>query len=133
MTLRRFLQLNFYELHRIFPHFKLWRICKALEIKPRPWQRDFALGKIDALPPEILYSRATGKTLAVMLRLLMVHPFEPFDRNGILTTDPDYVPTDYRRRGWYEIQYRRLAMICYKANIPVNMMVDAWQTPKRRK
>ncbi len=48
----------------------LRRICRQLHIKPYYWKKKFALGRRGHLcaPP----GRATGKTMAVMLRLLVL-------------------------------------------------------------
>lgn len=119
MTIQRWLQLRYYDLHRIFPRFKLWRICKTLGIKPYPWQKDFALGRTSRLPRKLLHFRATGKTTAVMLRLLMGRPGQPFDFPQILRADPDFDTSSKARLGWYDSEYRRLALRCYEDNIPV--------------
>lgn len=117
----RKIELLFYELHRIFPRFKLWRICKVLGIKPYKWQRDFALGRGPLVYPK---GRATGKTTAVMLRLLMIHPMRdplaPFAPLVCLREDPDFTTKNRHRMIWYEMEYNRLARKCYKARIPVN-------------
>jgi hypothetical protein len=76
----RKLKLLFYKLHRIFPRFKFWRICKALKIKPTTWQRDYALGRVERL--QYPAGRGNGKTTAVMLRLLMVYPGGTVRRGG---------------------------------------------------
>lgn len=119
MTVSRLLQLMFYGLHRIFPRFKFWRICKALHIKPHPWQKAYALGKTERLPRKVTRFRATGKTTAVMLRLLMVYPGQPFDMLAILRADPDFDTSSKIRLGWYEKEYRSLAWRCYADHIPV--------------
>lgn len=75
-------------MHKHFKRYRLRKICKALGIVPYPWQRDFALGKTDTLnAPE---GRATGKTMAVMLRLLMVYPGKPMNALHTLRADPDF-------------------------------------------
>lgn len=117
MRICRMIELRFYELHRIFPRFKFWRICRALGIKPYKWQRDYALGKVAYL--QYPAGRATGKTMAVMLRLLMVHPYEPFNIQQIMAQDPDFLTGDRRRMFWYDGEYKRLANKCARVNIPV--------------
>lgn len=119
MTFRRLLQLQFYGLHHIFPRFKLWRICKALGINPHPWQKDFALGRTTRLPRKVSRFRATGKTTAVMLRLLMICPGQSFDILKILRADPDFDTSNRMRLGWYDGMYRRMAWRCYEAHIPI--------------
>jgi hypothetical protein len=114
----RKIELLFYELHRIFPRLKLWRICKVLGIRPYKWQRDFALGRGPLVYPK---GRATGKTTAVMLRLLMIYPFYgQFAPLDVLEDDPDFTTENRHRMIWYEMEYNRLARKCYKARIPVN-------------
>ena len=117
--MRRKLQLMFYGLHRIFPRFKFWRICKAMHIKPHPWQKAYALGQTERLPRKVIRFRATGKTTAVMLRLLMVYPGQPFDMMAILRVDHDFDTSSKLCLGWYEKEYRRLAWRCYADHIPV--------------
>lgn len=48
---------------RIVYRWRLWKICKRLDIKPYPWQRDYVLGRSNSLP---IFSRS-GKTMAVIL------------------------------------------------------------------
>jgi len=118
----RKLQLIFYKLHYIFPRFKFWRICRVLGIKPYKWQRDFALGVVAYLqyPP----GRATGKTTAVMLRLLMMQPYKFYYIQQTLANDPDFSTCDRRRVYWYDGEYKRLAHKCAKAHIPVQLSVN---------
>ncbi len=120
--MKRQIQLLFYELHRIFPRFKFWRICRALGIKPYKWQRDYALGIMERL--QYPAGRATGKTTAVMLRLLMVYPGKPFDVEAILRADPDFDVTKRGRMWWYDGEYKRLAHTCARANIPVTLRIN---------
>lgn len=100
--------------------YKLWRISKALGIKPYKWQRAFALGKTDSLG---VTSRGGGKTFAVMLRLLLLKPDadDEFMR-FILGLDPDYVTSIARRTMWYREEYRKYSTICDNAGIPVVML-----------
>lgn len=134
MSIVRKIVLLFYELHYKFPRFKLWRICRALKIKPYIWQRDFALGKMETLIYPL--GRATGKTTAVMLRLLMEHPFSN-DKNTlkIMSNDPDYCWANRHMLNWYHAEYRRISHRCYEAHIPVRMdlnLVDLHPAHSRR-
>lgn len=108
---------------RISRWLRLRRICKRLGIKPYPWQKSFALGKTDRLdaPP----GRRTGKTMAVMLRLLILtaENCHPVYALLCLECDPDW---DWSRekncsrndwlaaKKWYIDEY--IAM-CKKAGI----------------
>ena len=101
--------------------YKLWRISKALGIKPYEWQRAFVLGKTDSFGGNT--GRACGKTMAIMLRLLLLPPDadDAFMRY-ILCLDPDYVPSIARRTMWYRNEYRKLSTACDNAGIPVAML-----------
>ena len=99
-----------------FPRFKLYCIRRALKLEPRRWQTAFALGRDNWLP---LYpGRASGKTVAVMLRLLMQHPAEAA-RYDWLYLDPDYLPSSSRMDRWYRRTYLEMARTCRNAGIPV--------------
>lgn len=100
--------------------YKLKRICKVLGITPYPWQRDFALGKTDVLGGP---SRATGKTMAVMLRVALSDPRKPAPW-GIFNADPDYIPINAYRMRWYVRRYRELSMRCMKAGIFVPLIQE---------
>ena len=103
------------------PRYKLRRICKAIGIKPYPWQREFALGRTNSVQNGMTTRKAKGKTTAVMLRLLMKNPEGAFDFDAFRTLchDPDW-RTDRIR--WYSNEYRRLKNLCLDAGIPVIQM-----------
>lgn len=107
--------------------YKLWRVSKALGVKPYKWQRAFALGKTDSLGHT---GRACGKTMAIMFRLLLLPPDadDAFMR-FILGLDPDYKMSVARRMMWYRNEYRKLSTICDNAGIPVVMLAkDGYST-----
>lgn len=96
--------------------WRLRRICEAIEIRPYRWQREFALGLIgcDAFPK----GRATGKTTAVLLRILMLPPnASEVAVRTILARDPDWMPGDYLRCRWYAYEYIRLRALCMESGI----------------
>ena len=99
---------------RRFPRYKLRCILRALKLKPVKWQKDYALGRLNTLPT----GRATGKTVAVMLRALMQNPSGVTLRR-IIGADPDYDPSVYSRMKWYLSEYTRFQRICSKAGVPV--------------
>ena len=108
--------------------YKLWRISKALGIKPYEWQRAFALGKADCFGGNT--GRGCGKTFAIMLRLLLLPPDadDAFMRY-ILGLDPDYIMSIARRTMWYRNEYRKYSTICDNAGIPVVMLTkDGYST-----
>lgn len=115
-------------LYRKFPRYKLRCILRALKLKPVKWQKDYALGRSNILPP----GRATGKTVAVMLRALMQDPSIVTVRH-IISADPDYVRGDFVRWSYYRREYDRCQRICSEAGIPVPevrsmTMQDNWRT-----
>lgn len=90
----------------ILKRYRLWKICKVIGIKPFRWQRDFALGRTDILnAPE---GRATGKTTAVMLRLLLTCESDVSQIIRILKADPDFILFDRVRTAWYHYEYMKL-------------------------
>ena len=105
----------------ISPRYKLRCICKAIGIEPYPFQRRYALTGEAKFPP----GRCTGKTMAVMLHLLMMGETVP-DGYVILTLwdDPDWRPRDVPRVICYEQEYQLLAFKCIKAGIPVRFQID---------
>lgn len=87
--------------------WRLWRICRRLGIKPYSWQRDFVLGITDHLeyPP----GRRTGKTTAVLLKLMVVE-----SSNDVIKTlrcDPDFSLLP-KRVDWYFKEHSYMARLC---------------------
>ena len=113
-------------LREIFRRRKLWKICRVLKLSPYPWQRAFALGYgTSADFPE---GRCTGKTTAVMLRLLMMTKKEESEKwfvGKILSADPDWWPRDRHRTDWYHSHYNRLCRLCYQNDIYVPYLCKA--------
>ena len=110
---------------------RLRRICEAIEIRPYRWQRDFALGLIgcDAFPS----GRDTGKTTAVMLRLLMLPPnASQVAVRTILARDPDWNPRDPRRCRWYGYEYMRLRVMCAEQGIETVKALEQYRAWGRR-
>lgn len=97
-----------------FPRYKLRCILKVLKLEARPWQVDFALGRSNAM----LEGRATGKTVAVMLRALMADPKKVEDLEKVIAVDFDYLPFG-RRKIIYIGEYIRYSSICVHSGIPV--------------
>ena len=100
---------------RLFPRYKLRCILKTLEWKPIPWQIKFALNKSAFLPR----GRGTGKTAAVMLRMLMANPKKIADLEKIVNVDPDYTDQLRAREMWYFHEYDTHSKRCVQAGIPV--------------
>lgn len=111
---------------------RLRRICEAIEIRPYPWQRDFALGLIgcDAFPE----GRATGKTTAVLLRILMLPPnASEVAVRTILARDPDWNPMDPRRCRWYAYEYVRLRAMCMERGIETVSALEEYRAWRHKK
>lgn len=102
------------------PRYKLRQICQAIGIKPYRWQWDFAMQK--RVPDELSGGRQNGKTMAVMLRLLMLDPSSPFTQGrwqSEILFDKDFIYCDVWRVRWYTSEYKRLAQLCAERGIPV--------------
>lgn len=110
-----------YFMQRHFKRYRLRKICQALDIVPYPWQRDFAMGK-KSVTPGCSCIRANGKTMAVMLRLLMAMPGEPCDVLGTLRKDPDFTNERIIVLNVYADEYNRHAQKCLAAGVPVNIL-----------
>lgn len=111
---------------------RLRRICEAIDVRPYRWQRDFALGLIgcDAFPS----GRATGKTTAVMLRLLMLPPnASSVAVRTILARDPDWTPSDPLRCRWYAYEYVRLRAMCMERGIETVSALEEYRVWRHKK
>ena len=105
---------------------RLRRICEAIDIRPYRWQRDFALGRIgcDAFPK----GRATGKTTAVFLRILMLPPnASEVAVRTVLARDPDWIPGDYHRCRWYAYEYLHLRSMCMERGIETAVALEEYR------
>lgn len=110
-----------YFMQRHFKRYRLRKICQALDIVPYPFQRDFAMGKKSVIPWNSCI-RADGKTMAVMLRLLMAMPGEPCDVLETLRKDPNFTNERMVVLNVYTDEYNRLAHKCNAAGVPVNKL-----------
>lgn len=97
---------------KIIRRFRLWRICRRLGIKPFPWQKSFALLQTDRL--DAPKGRGTEKTMAVMLRLLVLTPERPSEHEVQFTlySDHDYYPYSDKRARWYVNEYINMCIKC---------------------
>lgn len=90
---------------------RLWQICKKLKIKPYLWQKKFALGKTNVL--EYYPVRQSGRTTAVMIRLLMMDKPNSDEASCILACDPDWNPRSMSCVATYEHMYEELYSSCF--------------------
>ena len=124
--MRIFKMIDYYML-RHWPRYRLFRICNAIGITPYKWQKRYALNRAEYMPD----GRASGKTTAVMLRILMIpnNNIHAWARAGMyLLYDPDWQEDRLR---WYSGEYRRLRNMCLDAGIPVlrveiHRMIEAY-------
>lgn len=84
--------------------WRLWRVCRRLEIRPYRWQREYALGKSYKLMTE----RGCGKSTAVMLYGLIRNITAPLGIALLARVDPD-VGRDYGRGIWFAREYIEMA------------------------
>ncbi len=106
---------------RIGRRIRFRKVCKAIGIKPYPWQRKFALSERE-LPPLPSAGRATGKTMAVMLRILSYQPYGCRDAALLFSMDPDF-RREPCRMAWYLAEYKRLSTLCVAAGMDVLILV----------
>lgn len=104
------------KLQQISSRYKLWRISKAIGIAPYKWQRDFALNKSDSMGTAG-FLRQTGKSTAVMLRILLRSNM--YVEQYMFADDPDWRFDDRRRIMWFYGEYRKLCEKCAQAGIIV--------------
>lgn len=90
---------------------RLWKICKKLRIKPYLWQKKFALGKTNVL--EFYSVHQSGRTTAVILRLLMMDKPNSDEAACILACDPDWKPRSMNCVAAYTHMYEELYSSCY--------------------
>ena len=105
-----------FKLGLIRRRFRLWRICRAIGITPYKWQADFALGILDY--PNYPKGRATGKTMAVMLRLLMQEQRNIIRVGYILRCDPDFAVMTCAELGFMK---RNTKNFCISAGMPESL------------
>ena len=108
---------------RHWPRYRLWRICKATNIKPYKWQKMFALGQLDYLPPEVRKQWGSGKTTAIFLRILMIPKNNAAawaEAGRLVELDPSCLHPNFSKvLRIYSMEYRRLRDLCLAAGIPV--------------
>ena len=98
---------------RIYYKRRLMKICKVLEITPYGWQEEFVLKDIPIRMPG---GRCTGKTMAVVLRILVRGPWKgAFPLRG-LALDPDACKNRYVLDATY-CEYRRCYEVCNRAGL----------------
>lgn len=106
---------------RCSPRYKLRCILRACELEARPWQIQYALG----LSHRMDMRRQSGKTVAVILRMLMSYPEIPLTLNVFYWFDPDYTKLTHSARDWfYYHEYNKYYARCIEAGIPVPVLLD---------
>lgn len=90
--------------------FLLWRLSRRLGLRLYPWQREFALGVTNTL--EYYPCRQSGRTTAVVLRLLLMDKPDFDEAACILACDPDWAPQNMERVTWYAKTYGHMLSCC---------------------
>lgn len=108
---------------------RLRRICKALDIIPYPWQAEFALADSPGQLPRM--GRRTGKTMAVILRVLVQPPSNSKDTPSFMTLDPGAGISLNAQHCIYD-SYRHAHAICVKARAIPNRPPLPLRTIPRR-
>lgn len=108
---------------------RLRRVCKALGIIPYPWQARFALAKNPGQLPNT--GRRTGKTMAVILRVLVQPPPSGKNAPSFIAHDPDADMSLAVQHCIYD-DYRSAHAICVKAHAIPNRPPLPLRTIPRR-
>lgn len=101
---------------RISRKYKYWVICKATGMKKIRWQREFIFGD-SGLPADL--GRGSGKTVAVLMKLLMLDGLNAAEAKIVLQKDPDWKYDSYHRKCWYEQEHTKMVMQCREYGVPV--------------
>lgn len=85
----------------LFEKLRLWRIENALGVRLSKWQREYVFAAGWEMPPQS-EGRATGKTLAVNVKILMFYKGRYFAGKKYgsinpLQFDPDY----HKNKAWH--------------------------------
>lgn len=104
---------------RLIARFRLWRICRALGIKPYPQLKNYVLDR----NAEIFSGgRRNGKTMAIIVDELVYKRVPPSllwcNMNCIFCRDPDYARVPMAER-WHTYEIKRAIRICESAGIDV--------------
>lgn len=104
---------------RLIVRFRLWRICKALGIKPYPQLKRYVLDRNEEI---FGGGRCNGKTMAVIVDELVYKRVPPAllgcEMACRFCKDPDYLRI-YRAEHWYMMEFKRAIFACESAGIDV--------------
>lgn len=104
---------------RLIAKFRLWRICKALGIKPSLQLKKYVLDRNKAI---FGGGRKNGKTMAVIVDELVHKRVPPSllwcDMNCRFCLDPDYTRIHSAER-WYTYEVKKAVQVCESAGIDV--------------
>lgn len=101
-------------------YIRYLRICNALEIRLLPWQQNFVLSGKPF--PEYANGRCTGKTLVVLIKLMLdtdYHTTKP-EVIRVLMNDKDFVLTHKALVKGYQDMYNDMRDKCLKKGIKVS-------------
>lgn len=97
---------------QVYYRRRLKRICKVLEITPYKWQKEYVLADKGMM----LYGRCIGKTMAVVLRILVRGPSKGLYPARDLLNDPD-IGVDRHRLDITYMEYRECFEKCNAAGL----------------
>lgn len=104
---------------RMIARFRLWRICKALGIKPYPQLKKYVLDRNEEI---FGGGRANGKTMAVIVDELVYKRVPPSllwcGMTCRFCLDPDYTRVHSAER-WYAYEIKKAIKVCESAGIDV--------------
>lgn len=107
-------------INKIKRYIRYLRICNALGIKLSPWQKNFVLNNKPI--PYYANGRATGKTLVVLIKLMLDTDYHTTKPEAIRTlmNDRDFVLTNKGLVVTYQKMYDDMRDKCLKKGIKVS-------------
>ena len=107
-------------INRIKRYIRYLRICNALGVKLLPWQKNFVLN--DESFPDYANARCTGKTLIVLIKLMLDTNWCTTKPEAIrvLMNDKDFVLTNKGLVAEYQKMYDDMRDKCLKKGIKVS-------------
>ena len=107
-------------INRIKRYIRYLRICNALGIKLSSWQKDFVLNNKSV--PDYANGRGTGKTLVVLIKLMLDTDYRTTKPEAIrvLMNDKDFVLTHRGLVEQYQKMYNKMRDKCLRKGIKVS-------------
>lgn len=103
---------------KISRRYKYHAICKATRMTKIGWQKEFVLKEM-SIPLEQEITRGSGKTTAILMKLLMLDGLNEAEAKKVLLKDPDWTYDSKYRKIWYEYEHKMMVDQCMEYGIPV--------------